>query len=1201
MSNKVNPESDSFQLLKSNEDFTVVGILASPVQLEALEHFFNQMIPVSGLAFIIAQHGSASNQQFPLDLIARFTMMEVFQVEESMEIRQNGVYLLPPSRAFEVHLGKLILTDVDNFPSVMLADRFMMILANSFGNKAISVLFSFDRVDGLRGIEAINKVNGIVMVEETKLSTGLIRSEITLDQIEYVLSAQEMPWHILEYIKFYMNHTKESIEVERSTLFTILKMATGVDFSLYKQASILRRIQRRLGMQGFQTLHEYNRFLTENADEVAALQKDLLIGVTHFFRDSDAFSIIKEKVIPQIINQRAEDKQIRIWVAGCSTGEEVYSLAILLHQYLETQVEEYNVKIFATDLDKDSIQYASKGTYSEKISKSIEPEYLNAYFTQQGTEYQVNKEIRQMVIFAQHNILKDPPFIQLDLITCRNMLIYLQPSMQRKVISLFHFSLKSDAFLFLGPSETLGKLSNLFKSVDSKWNIYQYKEMNKWLSSNTFGNINSIHEKKMTHKIKAISGLKTDPILKMDTIYTKLIEDYVGTCIIIDENNDIIHINGNASQYLTIPIGKPSHNLFNMIPEQLSIAIRTAIHKVRKEQIEVIYPDILIKSTGRVHSINLTTKLFNVNSSNEKLIIIFFDEITEQKDITDEYKKKEERDQIFFQMDHSIIQHIKDLDQELFQVKESLQTTIEELETTNEEFQASNEELIVANEEMQSTNEELQSVNEELMAVNNEYQYKIEELTEVNNDMSNLFQSSKLAMLFLDVNMSIRKFTPAITREINLMDFDIGRPLSDISHHLKYDFLIVDAKLVLQTFTTIEKEIQSKGGTWYSIKISPYRTLDQSVEGVVISLIDITEMKKTSEKLLVLSYAIQQSPGSIIITDVEKSIHYMNNRYSEQTGYQLEDLVNTKLALYSDDLTAEQLLEIWDHVQTGEKWVGELMNKRKNGESFAELVTLMPIKDEDNHIIHYLRVSEDITEQKNTLELLYKSDMLSVVGQLAAGIAHEIRNPLTALKGFTKLLEPDTKKKNYIEIMTSELNRIETIISELLMLARPQMLHFDKRNILDILKDVIMLLEGQAILSNVEIITKFSEELPLIQCVQNQLKQVFINIVKNGIESMPQGGDLIIKAKLLDDNKILISFTDHGVGIPENKIPKIGDPFYSTKENGTGLGLMVSYKIIENHQGTIEIKSIVGKGSTFDIILNLNVNRNLKSTKINSK
>ncbi|MDB5054839.1 MAG: Protein-glutamate methylesterase [Bacilli bacterium] len=1181
------PSDENFNALQLNDVFTVVGIAASPAKLEVLEQFFNHMIPTSGLAFVISQHSTAKYAALPLEIIEKFTPMKTFRALDKMDIVANCVYLLPPQKEFMIRSGKLFLIDSDpKADQSKSADRFLCSLAESFGNRTIGVLLSGEGNDGILGIETINQVNGIAMVEASQLSKSIIKTEDeSLDNnSENILSPQEMPWHILEYIKFHTNHSKESIEEERNTLFTILKQATGVDFSYYKQTSILRRIQRRMGKQGIESLHEYNRYLVDHPSEVSALQKDLLIGVTHFFRDIDAFHSISEKAFPVIFEQRAFEKQIRVWVAGCSTGEEVYSLAILFKQYMQDTKEEYNVKIFATDLDKESIQYASKGSYPQTIAKSVTPEQLRTYFVQVGNEYQINKEIRQMVVFAQHNILKDPPFIQLDLVTCRNMLIYLQPEMQQKVISLFHFALKPDAFLFLGPSETLGKLNHLFSSLDSKWNIYQYKEINHWLSTNSFGITEKLNEKKLNHRNKVNARLKeTGRMIKLDHIYAKLIEEYVPSSIIIDENNEIIHISGNASQYLIISKGKPSHSLFKMVPEQLSVAIRTALHKARKENKEIRYQDFLFKNADRLRTINLIAKPFAVNSTNDKLMIILFEEAAEIRNV--EFNFEEDQNQLFFHMDHNVNQHIKDLEQELLQAKESLQTTIEELETSNEEFQAANEELIVANEELQSTNEELQSVNEELMVVNNEYQYKIQELTQVNTDMSNFLISSNSATLFLDVKMNIRKFTPAITEEINLIELDIGRPLDDISHHLKYEHLISDAKKVLHTAMPMEKEVQSKNGRWYNLKITPYCTLESLNDGIVLNLIDITELKQASEDLLVLSYAIQQSPGCIVITDTERKIKYINTKYTEITGYTLEDLVDTTLELFSDNLSSEQIREIWNQASVEKKWNGELINKGKNDISFIELASLLPITNQEGEITHFLKISEDITKQKHTLELLHKSEMLSVVGQLAAGIAHEIRNPLTALKGFTKLLEPDTKKKNYIQIMTSELERIELIISELLILARPQKLDFEKKDIIVILQDVIMLLEGQATLNNVEIVTKFTDEIPMINCVQNQLKQVFINILKNGIEAMPQGGHLIVKVKLLEERAIMVSFTDQGVGIPENKIPKLGDPFYSTKDNGTGLGLMVSYKIIENHQGSISIQSTVGKGSTFDIIL----------------
>ena len=1173
----------------NKEAFAIVGIAASHTKLDALEKFLDNMDASSGVAFLIMQYDSTKNIGFSSQLLAEHTSMNIYNAKDRMVISANSIYLLPPDMDLDIVDGTLRIMEYNTrLKLVNPVDRFLGILVDKFGSNTICILLSGGGIDGTRGIDKVIKANGLVMIEEKKLSK-VVRvqgSDLEIDRSDYVLKPEEMGQYIIEYIDFFKKHTREAIEGEKKILFSILKEATNVDFTLYKQASILRRIQRRMGIKGFHYLKEYNHFLYNDLNEVFALQKDLLIGVTQFFRDPDAFKVVSDQVLPQIFEQRALEKQIRVWVAGCSTGEEVYSLAILIRQYMNEIEETFDVKIFATDLDKESIQIASRGQYSDNITKSISPEHLKMYFTLQGDKYQITKEIRQMVIFTTHNILKDPPFIQLDLITCRNLLIYLVPEMQRKVISLFHFALKSEAYLFLGPSESLGKLSVLFKTFDSKWNIYQYKETNHWLTANTFGLSEVVNDKKLSHRNKVIARLKeTERIMKLDNIYTKLIEDYVAACIIVDENNEIIHINGNSSKYLIIPRGKPSHSLFKMVPDYLSVAIGTALYKARKENKEVIYRDVHIKNFEGKHSINLITKPFQVNSNLDKLMIIFFEEV-EKKPLIN-YETEVDPDQLYFNIESNVSQHIKDLENELYQAKESLQATIEELETSNEEFQAANEELIVANEELQSMNEELQLVNEELIALNNVYQYKIQELTDVNSDLSNFFISTDVATIFLDTALNIRKFTPMITKEMNLLDTDIGRPISNILHNFKNENFIVYANEVMQSGAPMEKEIKSMKGRWFNLRITPYLAMDNLIQGIVLTFNDITELKKVNNELIILSYAIEQSPGSIIITDINRRIKYINAKYSEQTGYTMDELADTQLELYSHNLSIEQIKDIWAKVALGKRWVGELLNRKKTGEISFEHVSLLPIKDAQGEIIHFLKISEDISEQKHTLELLHKSEMLSAVGQLAAGIAHEIRNPLTALKGFTKLLEPTTVKKNYIQIMSSELDRIETIISELLMLARPQKMHFEKKDVLIILQDVIMLLESQANLNNVEIITKFASSIPLINCVQNQLKQVFINIIKNGIEAMPRGGHLIVIVKKLVSNELLISFIDHGVGIPENKIPKIGDPFYTTKDNGTGLGLMVSFKIIENHQGTIALNSTLGKGTTVDIKLNL--------------
>jgi two-component system CheB/CheR fusion protein len=1058
------------------KEFNVVGIAASLGKLEALVQFLQHVDLLDGLSFVIAQHGGAKSKKFPLAQLSKHTMKEIFYAEDNMEIRPDCIYLLPPQQDVSFRSGKLFLTEYSHVQDIPLpADRFMLSLVESFGSDTICILLSRESIDGARGIDAISRSNGLVMVEEKNTSkpVRLTGSDLEIDLTDYILAPEEMPQHILEYIGFYTNQTKESIAEELRTLFAILKQSTGVDFSVYKQASIMRRLQRRMGIQALENLKEYNHFLYNHSDEVLALQKDFLIGVTQFFRDPGAFTALYEKVLPAIFEQQGVEKQIRIWVAGCSTGEEVYSLAILFAKYMEEIEETYEIKIFATDLDKDSIRFASKGIYPEFISKNVPPEYLQAYFTGHGNEYKVNKEIRQMVIFAQHNLIQDPPFTQLDLISCRNVLIYLQPEIQNKVISQFDFSLKPEACLFLGPSETLGKLAKLFKSFDNKWNLFQHKDKYPLSTTSEYGQENKVNEKKLNHKNKVISRLKEkERIRKLDTIYTRLIEEYVADCIIVDQNKDIIHINGNANQFLMIPKGEPTHNLLKMVPGYLAVVIETVLHKVRKEQKEVIYRDVAIKDSHVGHSIHITAKSFDVNSINDKLMILFFEEAGIEQDKDPVYTKKEIPVPINLDSETEIEQNINDLDQELLNAKRSLQAanaklqiSNEELETSNEELGITNEELIVSNEELQSTNEELQSGNEELMAINHEYQYKIQELTDLNIDMSNFFNSTNVAIIFVDAKMIIRKVTPAVTKEIHLGEMVIGQPIAEISQHLKYDQLVADVNHVLLAGDPIEKDIQILNGKWFRIKILPFLTFDFINQGVVITFVDITELK--------------------------------NARMPE----------------------------------------------------------------------------------------LHTTEVLTAVGLLAAGIAQDIRNPLTTLKGYTKMLVPDSDKKEYIEIMSSELEQIEAITDELLILARPQKLHFEKTDVLLILQEVMIRSEPEAVINGVDIISKFADQVPLIQCVPNQIKLVFSNILKNGIEAMPEGGNLFVKVKVDADESVIISFSDTGIGIPKNEIDKLGDIFYTTKKEGLGLGLLISYKIIENHHGHISIKSTPNKGTLVEITL----------------
>ncbi|MCM3273250.1 CheR family methyltransferase [Paenibacillus elgii] len=941
----------------------------------------------------------------------------------------------------------------------------------------------------------------------------------------------------------------------------LLNKACGIDFQNYKRSSLIRRIERRMGRLKLTEMEDYARLLADERDELLALGKDLLIGVTHFFRDPQAFETIQKKVIPAIAENRRHERHIRVWVAGCSTGEEAYSLAMLFHQFNECSAEPYAVKIFSTDLDSDSVAAASQGIYPEAAVNSLPKPWLRRYFTRNGDLYHIDKDIRKMVVFAHHNMVEDPPFSRLDLIACRNLLIYLRSETQQKMLSTFHFALNPDGFMFLGPSETIGRLTHLFVPYDRKWNIFRQKQPpgpGPVFASEIDRRDPSAPQTRPTAAAwRDRRPLKdVQSFMKTDELYAAFVDEHMPPCMVIAENNEVIHLSGNVNPYVTLAKGRPSWNIYKIVEARLAVAIVTAMQKVRKEKRAVYYQNMKVSGSEPSSPVNLIVKPFSLkNKKFDKLVLVLFEKpehLGHPVRAADEFE---------LSVNHRMIE----LEQELRQAEESLQATIEELGTFNEELQATNEELAT---------------------VNSEYQFKLQELAEANDDMDNFLTGTNIGTVFLDTDLCIRRFTPAITKEINLLEVDCGRPFGYISHNFDDEGILSDVQHVLKTLIPVEREIRSRGGLWYSMRVLPYRTNDHVIKGIVLTFVDITELKSANEQLLKLSYAIEQSPCVIVIADAEGKIQYANAKFTEMTEFQMAGVAGSSLReLNHWDASGTSFEEVWSVLSSGHEWKGELECRRKNGPNYSESVKILPIKDRDGRIIHYLKIAEDITERKQTEELLRKSEMLSAVGQLAAGIAHEIRNPLTALKGFTKLMNSGGQHGNYLSIMADELERIEEIVGELLVLAKPQAVDFLPKSVASILHDVIMLLETQAIISKVTIEIDIEDELPLANCVENQLKQVFINVLKNGVEAMPGGGTFLVKAEKSERGGIRISFIDQGCGIPETKLAKLGQPFYTTKNKGTGLGLMVSYKIIENHRGSMTITSKEGFGTTVVIEL----------------
>jgi len=945
----------------------VVGIGASAGGFEALERFFNAMPADTGMALVIVQHLSPDHKSLMVELLSRHTKMVVHQAEEGMSLRPDNVYLIPPKKVMTVHQGRLHLADKADRPLPSFPiDIFFNSLAEDNAERAICIILSGTGSDGSRGLRAIKEEGGVIMVQDPSSSKfdGMPRNAIGTGLADYILPPEQMPGELLKYARHPFARGEREAKAKEpgeegklSRIYTLLKSHSGVDFTFYKQSTVLRRIERRLSINQLESLDDYVKYLYANPDETSILYKDLLIGVTRFFRDPEAFELIKRKALPEIFKSRPGP--IRAWVCGCSTGEEAYTMAMLFREYMDETGDFRDVKIFATDIDKDALEFASNGMYPENIVADLTQERFRNYFIKSGDKYRVVKAIREMVIFALQNIIKDPPFNKIDLLSCRNMLIYLQPVLQQKVMSFFNFALNEGGFMLLGSSETVGSFTNLFSPFDTKWKLYRCRGKHLPLPAEGFS-ITTVRKKsplKMLGRAGA-SGVESPFERAISGILEELMDRYVPPTLIINQDYEVMHIRGDVSRFVGLRTGKTSLNVSSLVRKDLAIALETGINKALRDNKPTIYKDIHLKDGSEGFRIDLFILPYHDDRSGEKLAAAVFKEVQEECVST--------RPGEPFDLDVKARQRIGDLENELQYTRENLQATIEEVETTNEELQATNEELLSANEELQSTNEELQSVNEELITVNAEYQSKISELTDLNNDMNNLLSSTNIGVIFLDRDLCVRKFTPAIREEINLMDFDIGRPIAHISLNIKYEHLVDDAKQVLSHLAPLQREVVANTGSVLLMRMLPYVTVDNVVKGVVITFVDVTEIKKTEARVRKLSKAVEVSPSMVALTDAKGRVEYVNRSFVQQTGYSSDEIAGQNLSvLGSGDMSEAEIKRLWKMVGGGKTWSGQLTSRRKDGTIYVEQASIVPVADDSGVVSNFLKLSEDITRRIN--------------------------------------------------------------------------------------------------------------------------------------------------------------------------------------------------------------------------------------------
>ena len=858
----------------SGKTFHIVAMGASAGGLEAFEQFFTKMPADSGMAIVLIPHLDPRHKSILGDLLKRYTQMKVFEAEDAMPVKPNFIYTIPPNKDMAIMNGRLhLLEPMISHGIRHPIDFFFRSLAEDFKDKSICIVLSGTGSEGALGLRSVKGEGGLVMAQENPVYDGMPQSAIATGLVDYILPAAKMPEQLMAYVRrAYVKPVKIPAKPEKTMdslhkILVLVRAQTGHDFSQYKENTITRRVERRMAVHQIDNITQYVYFLRTNPGEIDILFRELLIRVTNFFRDADAFKALKKNAFPLILQGKPAGYTARIWVPGCSTGEEAYSLAILAQEYMEKTKKKFRVQIFATDVDSAAIDIARNGIYPESITVDVSPRRLDRFFTKEDGAFRVKTEIREQIVFAVHNLIKDPPFSKVDLISCRNLLIYVGTELQEKVIPLFNYALNPGGILFLGTSETIGGFADMFRVMDKKWKVFQSRRAEPAALHIPTEAPRPFHARGFLEPGRKITRSSEQSIREM--IEPMLLDQYTPAAAVVNESGDILYIHGRTGKFLEPASGKASFNILEMARDGLKLDLASALRKAVKNKNDVTVEGLEVRSNGGYIRMKLEVKPASGPEKPEGLFTVIFHEVLPVRELKpapagEAGKKMRER--------------CADLQTELKATKERLQASIEELETSNEELKSANEELQSSTEELQSTNEELetsreelQSTNEELLTVNAELQNKVEELANSNSDMSNMLSSTRIPTIFLDRNLRIRRFTPAVTDVMNLIEGDIGRPLTDIVSKLDYPELAHDCAAVLKTLAPKEKVVSQREGKWFFLaKLAPYRTIENVIDGVVLTFTDISELKGLEEAL---SYAED------IIDTAQQGIVLFNDRF----------------------------------------------------------------------------------------------------------------------------------------------------------------------------------------------------------------------------------------------------------------------------------------------------------------------------------
>ncbi len=1198
-------EAKSAAAEASSPPCRVVAIGSSAGGLAALQALFNLLPADLGVAFVVVTHLDPDHSSELAPILSHHTRMPVVEVMDTLPIEANHVYVIAPDRQLAVaddEIASLPFEEPRGRRTPI--DRFFGSLAERQCN-SFAIVLSGSGSDGTNGVRAMKGAGGVVLVQEPKEAAypSMPQSAIDTGCVDVVAPMAQLAAKLVDLVGHGQHPGTQETAAEAgdavNRILTYLRTRTGHDFSSYKTPTILRRLTRRMQLRNLERMDDYFAYLRNNVEEVQSLFGDFLISVTTFFRDPEAFDALGAQAIPRLVSRSSDDTPLRVWVPGCATGEEVYSLAMLLLEEATRQEVHREIQIFATDIDAAALETARDGLYPETIESDVTEERLQRFFTREGERYRIKRAVRDLVIFANHSLLKDPPFSRLDLVSCRNLLIYLEPDAQKRVLATVHYALNPGGFLFLGSAESAEGVPAAFRVVDRKNRIYQA--------------IRQAEHPPLPPRIPVLPAITLSrsrplPLSPASageaSAHRKALEEFAPPSVLVDADQRVLHLSETAGRFLQHPGGTPTSNIVQLIRPELKFELSRGLQLAFERGETSLSLPVPVQFNGTQRRVILHVQPVKRDDAVGEALVVFLDggpvELVDHA-ITSQ-PGREEADAVVGRLHEEL-----EFSQELLRVSRAeYETTNEELRAANEELQSINEEYRSTSEELETSREELQSMNEELQTLNSELRSKVESLSLANANLQNLIAATEGGTLFIDTELRIKLFTPGIVNQFNITASDTGRPITDFTHRLKYDGLVADARSVLRDLVPVQREIESTGGDWFLMRVRPYRTLDGRIDGVVITFIDLTQLHRTEA-------ALKESEARFraLVTANSYVVYRMSPDWKEMRALDGHGFISdTKqpstdwLDTYIDPADQPLMKEaIAKAMRTRSTFELEHRVKRPDGKLGWALSRAIPLLDGNGGIVEWFGAISDVTERHRVQEDLAQVRRIETVGRLAGGIAHDFNNLLTVITANLELVEQSVGDESARQLIDQAVKAAELGASfnrRLLSLAGKHRYEPQRVDVNERVSDTAALLK-RVLGEQIAISTRLTSDLWPVDIDPAETDSALLNLALNARDAMPGGGEIVFatrnvtvdaaSAAGLPDAKpgdyLCLSVADTGVGMTQETLSHATEAFFSTKENnlGTGLGLFSVQTFVRQAGGFLDLASKPGTGTTVSLYL----------------